>query len=182
VSVAVLFLILALLLIVLLALSLIQAGTAANSISEQTLDYENLLSARAGGDGELAERLFGPDDWEFVNEFGSSKLREKFVRQRKALALTWVSTIRADVTRLMRLHRIAARTSSELKPASELRVTFNYLCFEATCQFVVCVIWLHGPVGINGMVRRVGKLYARVGEAVNEFLPRAESGTDGPVI
>ena len=120
---------------------------------------------------ELTNRIFGPEDWEFVSNEGSESLRRLFLSRRKALAIAWVRAISADVSRLMRVHRTTARRSSALKPISELRVTLGFLVFQIICQLFICAIRLSGPTRMRGFARPIGELSEWVANVITQFLP-----------
>jgi hypothetical protein len=174
-SVAALFLFIGLLLLVLLVVFLTRLGTT-NGPSTETRDDEEYLGTRwdESVSQELTDRIFGPDDCEFVTVEGTERLRRIFLAQRKALALSWLGAVRTDMSRLMRMHRISARASSDLKPVSELRVALGYFFFQIVCQLFVYAIWLHGPAGMRGIVRRIGDLSGWVGKTIDRFMPTGQ--------
>jgi hypothetical protein len=84
--------------------------------------------------------------------------------------------IRGRARQLMRLHRMAARTSSQLEPLAELKITADYLLFQLLCQLVVFGVWLRGPVALHGVVSYVGGLCGRLSEAMAK--PMATEGRE----
>jgi hypothetical protein len=102
---------------------------------------------------ELAARLFGSEDWEFIAKQGSERLKRLFLQQRTALALYWLRGVRANATKLIRVHGAAARTDSRLEPLVEARVVFDYLFVQILCQVLALAIWLRGPVNLSHFIR-----------------------------
>src|SRR5215469_3702823 len=120
---------------------------------------------------ELANRLFGPEDWEFIAKQRSSRLQREFLRQRKGLALSWLRIVLANATKLIRVHIRAARKSSELEPLDELRVVAEYLVIQLLCLSLGLAIWLRGPVNLNRLVGYADNLLKRLYNVTARLLP-----------
>ncbi|MGB7437249.1 MAG: hypothetical protein WBR26_12005 [Candidatus Acidiferrum sp.] len=170
-NVAVLFIILALLLIVLLLVSL-QRIAAADRAAMQSLENDEFAATLNSEipQRDVTDRIFGSEDWSFVTRQGSDRLTQVFLQQRKELAVCWVHTIRVDVGRRMHLHTIAARTSSQLEPLVELSLATHYWAFLIFCQLVILTIRLRGPVAMKGSVGRICNLSKRLSEITESFL------------
>jgi hypothetical protein len=119
---------------------------------------------------ELTERLFGLDDWNFIRTQCSEHLQRMFFRQRRDLALFWMHELRARNIRLMRLHRMAARASSQLEPLAEIRVSVDYLLFLVLWQLFVITIWLRGPMAMHGAVAHIRSLSGRLSDATAKLV------------
>ncbi len=102
---------------------------------------------------ELAARLFGSQDWEFIAKQRSERLKRLFLQQRTALALSWLGGVRANATKLIRVHSVAARTNSRLEPLVEVRVVVDFLFVQVLCQILALIIWLRGPVNLSRFIR-----------------------------
>lgn len=102
---------------------------------------------------QLGDRLFGSEDWNFVLKERSVRLRRLFLQQRTALALCWLRAVRANATKLIRVHGAAARTNSRLEPLVEVRVVVDYLFVQVLCQILALAIWLRGPVNLSRFIR-----------------------------
>jgi hypothetical protein len=101
---------------------------------------------------KLAARLFGLEDWKFIAKQGSAPLRGVFLQQRTPVALFLLRSVRANATRLIRVHSAAARTNFHLEPLVELRVVADYLSIQLLCQVLALWIWLRGPVDLIRLV------------------------------
>ena len=120
----------------------------------------------------LGERLFSRTDLEFISK-EAPLLQPVLLRDRRAIALSWICRRRATATALMRFHREIARSHADLSPALEIRLEASYLMFLAACGLAQSVIWLRGPFASRKMVSgimavgdRVKSLSARIiGEA-----------------
>jgi hypothetical protein len=132
---------------------------------------------------QLTLRLFRPEDWDFVSRQGSARLQRLFLQQRTALARAWLRRVRANVRALMRIHRAAARMSSQLRLREELKVACEYLLFQMVCQCIALLIWVRGPVDLShvigcaeGLSERISKIVTRLNPAESE----AHNNTAGP--
>lgn len=101
---------------------------------------------------ELAARLFGPQDQEFIAKQGCTGLKRLFRQQRTELALCWLRAVRTNATDLIRVHSQAARKSSGLVPLVESKVVLEYFGIQMICRFLALVIWLRGPVDLSRLV------------------------------
>jgi hypothetical protein len=95
---------------------------------------------------EVAERIFNPEDSEFVAGETSQRFTRKFRHERTALALDWLRLVRRHVVRVFRDHRRAARGNSEVAPVDEFRLVFEFLLFQVTSGILYCLIWVNGPL------------------------------------
>lgn len=180
-SVAVLFLVIGLLLIALLTLVSLRIRSADQVSPELPNSDEAAPAFRADVPRqELSERLFGSEDSEFVASQGSDQLKLLFRRQRTALALSWIAEVRRGTAKLMHVHRLSARTSSQLEPLAELRVAANYFLLMFFCRFGALAIWLHGPAGLSGMIRGVDGLSSRLSQIIYTVLPTGQ-GEEGKI-
>lgn len=166
------FLSVGLLLLILLILSVLRARAADRTLVESSEEDKTPAALRREALlQELTDRLFGSEDWHFVDEQGSARLRRLFLQHRTAVALFWLQTVRANVRRLIRIHRAAARTSPRLEPHVELILAVDYLLFEMLCQAIALVISLRGPVAIGRLVGYAGGLSARLHEVITKMRP-----------
>ena len=93
----------------------------------------------------LGERIFSPQDWDFISTHASPGIQRVFLQERKALALSWLKQTRKRVGQIMTFHRIAVRGDIRLSPSLELRLAFDYILFLLTYEILSCLIWLRGP-------------------------------------
>ena len=103
----------------------------------------------------LVERIFAPQDWQFVSTLTPPEVRSIFLRERKALALSWLRQTRKRTGMLMDFHRKAVRTNIDLNPSFELRLAVGYLLFLFSYQVLCSMIWLWGPFCARGIVGHV---------------------------
>jgi hypothetical protein len=120
---------------------------------------------------ELADRLFGLEDWEFIAKQCPAQLRRMFLGQRTALALSLLHGVRENATRLIRVHSAAARTHSHLKPLAEVKVVADYVFIQMLCQVLALLIWLRGPVGLSRLVGHADNLSRRLHALAIKIFP-----------
>jgi len=100
----------------------------------------------------LTERIFAPEDREFVARQAPKRARQQFLRERKALALWWLRETRLVLRYLMALHRKAVRGSEDLSLAVETRLAVHYFFFVVVYDLLYALIWLRGPFANRAMV------------------------------
>lgn len=131
---------------------------------------------------ELTDRVFGPEDWKFVESQSSERNKYVFLRQRRDLALAWMEVLRRSTKQIMGVHRAAARTSPQLEPLVELRVTLSYLAFLLLWQFLALAIWIRGPVGLRNLTRNVDRLSRELRDTISNLFPQELHAPDQQVM
>ncbi|HEY6129243.1 MAG TPA: hypothetical protein VIW23_13780 [Candidatus Acidoferrum sp.] len=124
--------------------------------------------------GELLDRLFGPDDWDFVLRRAPKQVQRLFLSERKDLARYWLFHVRIRAKAAMRIHITHARNSDKIQPLVELRLAIDYFLFGTKCDFIAAVLWLRGPMALRSMTKQVGGLSAHL-IALLAFLSKADA-------
>jgi len=106
----------------------------------------------------LADRIFGREDWDFALSHASKEIQRLFLRERKKIALFWLSEIRGQARAAMRLHVSHAGKSERLVPMIELRLAIDYFSVRIKCEFIAVVLLLRGPAGLRSMVGQASHL------------------------
>jgi len=132
----------------------------------------------SGSVAHFAERIFGNEDWEYVQSFGSKTLSRKFLKERKALALSWLRSARSEARALMRVHRTASRTSPNLKLSVEFRIQYAYVGFLFYCALLGLAIRARGPVALQGFAALADARSVRLYEIVGQVFPLVQPGED----
>jgi hypothetical protein len=109
-----------------------------------------------------ARRIFDAGDMEFVSRSAAPDARRQFFRERKALAISWLSETRHRVASLMDLHLKLVGYTHDPAPKSELSLSARYLYFIVVCHFLVVLIWVGGPF-------RARKLLGYTFDAAEQF-------------
>jgi hypothetical protein len=127
-----------------------------------------------GGDSltsELSARIFDPEDLDFVASEASRQLTRQFRRERTRLALDWLRAVRGQVNQLIWAHVKAARGNSDLKPADEMRLGFEFLLFQLTSGIMYLVIWAFGPPRAAKLVGYSLELAGQLRKVTEDVLP-----------
>jgi len=111
-----------------------------------------------GHSKEQLDRIFGCEDWDFIRKSTSSRVQRLFLKERKEIALSWLSQIRRQARAGMDLHVARVRASEEIEPLSELRLAVDYYAFLANCGFIALIVLLGGPMALRGMVGQAERL------------------------
>src|SRR5216684_6525240 len=71
----------------------------------EPLTPRHLLGSRSiGSRRDLGERIFGPQDWDFVLRETPSQIQRMFHRERTVLALAWLRRTRTQTSQVMYGH------------------------------------------------------------------------------
>jgi hypothetical protein len=125
---------------------------------------------RAALHRDLGERIFGPEDWDFVSRDTSSEIRRMFQRERTFLALTWLRRTRFQVSQVMRAHVAVAHQSRDLRLATEIRLALSYFLFLILCNSLIGWVWLHGPVRTRKIVGQTLQWAAQLRGAFEQLM------------
>jgi len=107
---------------------------------------------------EQLDRIFGFEDWDFIRNSTSNRVQQLFLKERKAIALSWLSQLRMQARAGMDLHVARVRASEELEPLSELRLAIDYYAFLAKSGFIAVIVLIGGPMALRGMVGQAESL------------------------
>ncbi len=107
---------------------------------------------------EQLDRIFGCEDWDFIRKRTSSRVQRLFLKERKQIALSWLSQLQRQARAGMDLHVARARASEELEPLSELGLAIDYYVFLAKCCFIAAIVSLGGPMALRGLVGQAESL------------------------
>ena len=122
---------------------------------------------------ELLERIFGPEDWEFVLSRAPKEVQRLFLRERREIAFCWLSEIRSRAKAAMQFHIVHARRSEKMQALLEIRLLIDYFLIQAKCAFVAAVLLLRGPVALRKMFKQAGGLSDQL-RSLLELASRAE--------
>ena len=100
---------------------------------------------------QLGDRIFSQADLEFLLKEAPS-LRQKLLRERRGIALSWIAQKKDAARAVMRLHRAVARTNVALSPGLEFKLAANYFVFLAACGLAEFLVWLRGPFASRKVV------------------------------
>jgi hypothetical protein len=127
-------------------------GRSISKTQEILIAVQSGLPSRAVG-----ERIFALQDWEFVLSQAAPPIRQRFLRERKAMALSWLWQIREGLRQLMLFHKRAVRGSIQLNPAVEVRLAVNFHLFLLVYNLLWLLIWLRGPFLARVVISHAGR-------------------------
>ena len=107
-----------------------------------------------GSQRDLGERIFGPQDWDFVLRETPSQIQRVFHRERTVLALAWLRRTRTQTSQVMYAHVAVARNTEHLQIGMELKLALSYVLFLILCNSLIGWVWLRGPVRTRKIVRQ----------------------------
>ena len=119
---------------------------------------------------DLGERIFDPQDWDFVRRETTSEIQRMFQQERAVLAISWLRRTRRQVSLVMRAHAAGVRRSKSLQPAMELKLLLSYLSLVMLCDFLIGLIWLRGPVRTLRIVGQTFHWTARLRAAFERLM------------
>ena len=121
----------------------------------ELLTPQHLLGSRSvGSRRDLGQRIFGPQDWDFILRETPPQIQRMFQRERTVLALAWLRHTRIRTSQIMRSHVVAVRQSKDLQIMMEIKLALSYLLFLILCNSLIGWVWLRGPVRTRKIVRR----------------------------
>lgn len=125
------------------------------------------------------QRIFSPEDREFVSQQGSQRLREIYRSERTRVALYWVKRTSAEVRQIMRDHRMAARSSQNLQVAREMGLALRYVEFRLLCSLLIVTIRVFGPHALPDLATYALEISQSFGRVLEESTPKVQAGTVG---
>jgi len=118
---------------------------------------------------EFVSKIFSHDDWTYVRGLKSTGLEKLFRKERRSVARVWVRQTSSGIRRIMREHAAAARQSSNLEPATELKVFLQFAALLTICGAMRVGIHVAGPVWVGGLARFAQSLVQQIAEAERAF-------------
>jgi hypothetical protein len=132
--------------------------------AEALLNAQNALNALKGGllPGALVARVFAQDDLQFVASNGSLEVQKTFTKERKRLALFWISEVRSQIVSLRKFHLGKSRFYARLSFTTELSLAASFSVLLAECRILQAMIYLRGPYAFPRLVGRTITAASRV--------------------
>jgi len=124
---------------------------------------------KEGCPSEFVDCIFSPVDWRYVHGMKSPDMEKLFRKERKTVALVWVRQTSFAIHRIMREHAAIARQSSNLEPATELKIFMQFAALLVTYGAIRVGIDLAGPMRIGGLARYAHNLARQVAQAEQAF-------------
>jgi hypothetical protein len=128
-------------------LILARRGSRPEGAAETLVEARQALSHLQSGllPPELVERIFAPDDFEFVASAAPQRVQALFWCERKKIALAWIAQLRRQIRNLRRFHLGAARFYSRLGFRSEMALALDFISLLIVCRALQLFVYLGGP-------------------------------------
>ena len=148
---------------------------AHRSAAEVLAPRQHRSSMRSvGSQRDLGERIFGPQDWEFVSRETPPETQRMFQRERTVLAIAWLRRTRLQVSQVMRAHVAGVQQSDDLQLATELRLALSYFLFLILCNSLIGWVWLYGPVRTRKIVGQTLQWAAQLRRAFEQLMAKVD--------
>jgi hypothetical protein len=118
---------------------------------------------------EFVRNIFAPADWMYVHGMKSPDIEKLFHKERRTVAIVWVRQTSAAIRHIMREHTALARQSSNLQPATELKIFLQFVALLTTCGAIRVGIDLAGPTRVGSLARYAQNLVQQIREAEQTF-------------
>ena len=103
----------------------------------------------------LMDRIFAEDDLTFVTGEGVRSIQRQFLRERRRIALSWLSRTRREATRVLRMHLHAVRTDLALHPLVEVQLVVHTLLFFMVYAILWALVGCYGAFWARSFLRNV---------------------------
>jgi hypothetical protein len=117
---------------------------------------------------ELVVRIFSREDRKFILRMRSRQLQLLYRAERRKVALHWVRRSSREVSRIMRVHRLASRQSQSLEVAVEAGLLFQFLRLKVLFVLLLLLVRTLGPDALSELAAYAGELSQRIGRALPE--------------
>jgi len=118
---------------------------------------------------EIVSQVFSSADSRFITGLESPGLENLFRRERTAVALYWLQETSAFISKIMRRHLEASRSSADLEIAVEARIFLQYARLRLYCAILFALVGLLGMQRLAGTARYAEGFIRRIGEGLPEF-------------
>jgi hypothetical protein len=135
-------------LVLLLGSRLVVQRTRARHAAAVTLDDYSAAQAMLESlflETSVIERIFAPDDVEFISQVARPDIKRFFLSERKALAIHWLRMVQTQVRELMNLHLKLASYTHQPNPRIEFELAVEYGCFVLASNALLILLWARGP-------------------------------------
>jgi hypothetical protein len=126
------------------------------------------------------QRALAPADFEFLTSRASRKLTRRVRKERRRIALAYLSGVQEDFLRLLKLARVIAVLSPEVGAAQEFERLQLSVQFTMRCQMIRAELLL-GLVPLpqlSGLSQMVSGFAVRMETAITELGERAALATE----
>jgi len=135
---------------------------------------------------QIVERIFAKDDFAYVLTGSPRPVHELFLKERKKIALCWVSQIRTHILSLKQFHLRSARFYSRVSFWAEINLALEFAALLAACRLLQIMLYIRGPYAAPYVVGAMAAGAAKVCDISEKSLaflkqPELETLTTRPV-
>lgn len=88
----------------------------------------------------IAEAVFSPRDWIFIQQQASSQLHSLFIRERRALAIQWLRDCLARIRTVRASHLRQSRHSQDLNAVAEAKLLLLFFYLSMLCRCLLLAV------------------------------------------
>ena len=88
----------------------------------------------------IAESVFSPRDWLFIQKESSPSLNSLFIHERRAIAIRWLRDCLASIRIVRANHLRLSRHSQDLNVLSEAKLLTRFFYLSALCRSLLLII------------------------------------------
>jgi hypothetical protein len=178
----VLFLLLVTVFAVLLYLFARRSGARAEGGAEALVSARQALNSLQTNllPPELVHRVFAREDLIFVSSVGSKRIRRRFLRERKRVALRWVAQVRKQVSSLKRFHSGRSRFYAQVDLRTEIELALSFASLLFVCRLLEAIFYIRGPFAAPRIVGAVIGVAGNICAASERSLAFLSSPTPSP--
>jgi hypothetical protein len=110
---------------------------------------------------DLIARIFAREDLEFIERSTTPDIQKYFCRERRQIALIWVSRLRDQIESLRRFYVGRSRYYARMDGVTEISMAWNFAVLLSACRLLQLLLYLRGPLAAP---RMVGATIAKAGK------------------
>ena len=112
--------------------------------------------------GFVAEAVFSPRDWQYIQKESSPSLNALFVQERRAIAIRWLHDCLAAIRIVRTNHLRQSRHSQDLNLLAEARLLLRFFYLATLCRALLLMVQFVRPSTPHAIAFYVQNLAANV--------------------
>jgi len=110
----------------------------------------------------IAETVFSPRDWLFIQKEGSASLNALFVHERRIIAVAWLRDCLDAVRSVRANHLRQSRHSQDLNLPAEAKLLLRFFYLSALCRCLLLVVQFVHPAAPHAIALYIQNLASTV--------------------
>jgi hypothetical protein len=111
---------------------------------------------------QVLRHVFSADDLDFVATEHSAPLLALLVKQRRAIAISWLRLLKAEMLAAVAAHHRAARTSPDFRLRTEFPLALRLLQFAAVYLLLSALLRFYGPFAAKRLTLQLQRMSGRL--------------------